>query len=295
MGVVYVSNLESCPVPGETSGTESRKTTLVGNLGQRVGLVHELGKLARSEERIDNGRQGLGVDQVDRVELLAVADVHPFADGSCHPGKTYSADTPVAEVVNIVDSSLGVDQRDEILDDLDDVVVREDPDLGICAESKLLVEAESSDYAKVVPLLGEEELVYDIPCSGLIRRFRITELFVKVVDSRTCLIEEDSLPIKNLGVWIDIFPLDNLPEEEKQTPTMIHVEGYLQELDDPHGLIAQHTFEDRIKIYLPMCVTSDPKDSTAAYVILFTGLGLGLYSTVSLFFAFRKAEKEKNS
>ena len=87
----------------------------------------------------------------------------------------------------------------------------------------------------------------------------------------------------------------NLPEEQKQASTMIHVEGYLQEIDDPHGIIAQHTFEDKIEIYMPMCVTSDPKDSTVAYVILFSGLGLGLYSSASLFFAFRKAEKEKNA
>ena len=50
MGVVNVSYLESSPVPGETSGAESGKTPLMGDLGQRVGLVHELTQLAGAEE-----------------------------------------------------------------------------------------------------------------------------------------------------------------------------------------------------------------------------------------------------
>lgn len=85
-----------------------------------------------------------------------------------------------------------------------------------------------------------------------------------------------------------------IPDDQRGT-VMVHVDGYLKEIDNPHGIIAQHTFEDRIEIYLPMCVTSDPKDSTVAYVILFAGLGLGLYSSISLFFACRKADKLKAS
>ena len=86
-------------------------------------------------------------------------------------------------MVDIVDSSLGVDELDEILDDLDNVVVGQHPDLGICGEAEFLVQAEPSDNAQIIPLLGEEELVDDIPGSRLIRRFRVAELFVDIVDS----------------------------------------------------------------------------------------------------------------
>lgn len=49
--------------------------------------------------------------------------------------------------------------------------------------------------------------------------FRIDEAypypFAKVSDLRTCLIEETEEPAK-LGVYIDIFPIDGLPEDPKQ-------------------------------------------------------------------------------
>ena len=106
------SDFESGPVPGETSGAEGGKTPLVGDLGERVGLVHELGELARAEEGVDHGRESLRVDELYRAELLVVADVHPLADGTCDTAQTYAelvcqllaygADTTVAEVVDIV-------------------------------------------------------------------------------------------------------------------------------------------------------------------------------------------------
>ncbi len=85
MGIVDVPDFEACPVPGKSSRTEGRKTTLVGDFRKRVGLVHELGQLARSEERIDDRSESLGIDKVNWAELLAVANVHLLPDGPCHP------------------------------------------------------------------------------------------------------------------------------------------------------------------------------------------------------------------
>ena len=39
-------------------------------------------------------------------------------------------------------------------------------------------------------------------------------LFTKVIDSRTVLIERGLAPKTELGIYVDIFPLDFLPEEE---------------------------------------------------------------------------------
>ena len=80
VGVVYVSHLETCAFTGKTAGTKSRHTALVGDLSQRVGLVHELRKRIRTEEGIDHSRDSLGVDQVDRSEHLVITDVHLFTD-----------------------------------------------------------------------------------------------------------------------------------------------------------------------------------------------------------------------
>ena len=42
--VVDVADLESGAVTGETAGAEGGETALVGQLGERVSLVHELGE-----------------------------------------------------------------------------------------------------------------------------------------------------------------------------------------------------------------------------------------------------------
>ena len=61
----------------------------MGNLGQRVGLVHELGQSVGAEEGVDHARDGLGVDQVDGSELLGVTHVHALTDGAAHTCQTY--------------------------------------------------------------------------------------------------------------------------------------------------------------------------------------------------------------
>ena len=119
VGVVHVTHLESCAVAGKTTGAECGETPLVGDLCQRVGLVHELAQLAGAEERVDHGRETPRIDEVGGSELLAVADVHPFANGTGHPveayaelvGKllAYSADATVAQVVDVIHSGLTVD------------------------------------------------------------------------------------------------------------------------------------------------------------------------------------------
>ena len=50
MGRMDVANLKSSTVTGETPRPESRQTTLVRQLGQRIDLVHELTQLAATEE-----------------------------------------------------------------------------------------------------------------------------------------------------------------------------------------------------------------------------------------------------
>ncbi len=42
MGVMHVANLEPGTLTRKTARAKSRKTTLVGYFGKRVGLVHEL-------------------------------------------------------------------------------------------------------------------------------------------------------------------------------------------------------------------------------------------------------------
>lgn len=40
--------------------------------------------------------------------------------------------------------------------------------------------------------------------------------FAKIIDSRTCLFENGNPPIQRLGVYVDVFPLFYVPEDEKE-------------------------------------------------------------------------------
>ncbi|MPM32006.1 hypothetical protein SDC9_78564 [bioreactor metagenome] len=153
----------------------------MGHLGQRIGLVHELGQLACSEKRVDYRRQGFGVYKVDRGEYLIVPYIHPFPDGSCHTGQTdtelvgqlfaNSPDPSVAQVVDIVNNSFGVYQLDQVTDNFNNVLFCQYPGLIGNVEVELMVEPVPSNLAKVVSFIGEEQFVYDIPCRSFVRWF----------------------------------------------------------------------------------------------------------------------------
>ena len=190
MRVVYVSYFETCPVARQTARTEGRQTALVRHFGQRVYLVHELRELVRAEERVDDARERLGVDEVYRGEDFVVAHVHPFADGTRHPDEAHRelvgellSDGPyaaVAQVVDVVHVGFRVDERDEVFDNGYHVLFRQHPDLRVDVEFKLLVYPETAHFAQVVAFVGEEELVDDIPCRRLVGWFGIAQLSVYV-------------------------------------------------------------------------------------------------------------------
>ena len=183
--VVHVADLETGTVAGKTARTQGGETAFVRHLGQRVGLVHELGQLAGGEEAVDHAGEGLGIDQVHRREDFVVAHVHPFADGAGHAGQAHAelvgelfadrTDTAVAQVVDVIDRRLRVDELDQVADDLDDVFLRQDADVRVGGKVEFPVEAETAHLAQVISLVGEEELVDDVAGRRLIRRFRVAQ------------------------------------------------------------------------------------------------------------------------
>ena len=82
--VVHVADLEAGAVAGEAAGSEGGEPPLVGQLGQRVRLVHELGELAGPEEALDHRRDGAGVDEVVDRDRLRLLQRHPLPDDPRH-------------------------------------------------------------------------------------------------------------------------------------------------------------------------------------------------------------------
>ena len=189
MGVVHITHLKACALAAQSTWTQRGDATLVRHLTQRVGLVHELRQLVRSEEAVDHGAQRLGVDQVGRGEDFVVAHVHALTDGPRHPGQahtklrvqllTHRANATVAEVVDVVHVRVAVHQVQQGLDDADDVVLGQGASL-LSLNAQLAVDAESSHFTQIVALLREEQLVDHTTRSLQIWWLRIPQLTVDV-------------------------------------------------------------------------------------------------------------------
>ena len=83
-------------------------------------------------------------------------------------------------MVDIIDIGFGVEELDEVLDDLDHVLLGEDTDIHVGLETELLVETVASDITKVVTLIGEEELLDGISCGSLVGWLGVAELTIYV-------------------------------------------------------------------------------------------------------------------
>ena len=168
VGRVHVPDLEPRPLARQPARPEGRQPPLVGNLRQRVGLVHELRQLGRSEELPYRGHHRLRVDEVVRHgggHLLV--DGHLLLDGPLHPHQTdpelvleQFADrphAPVAEVVDVVDVRRVPAQRQQIPDHLVEIVRLQDPFVERRIEAELRVQLQAPHPREVVLLRVEEQ------------------------------------------------------------------------------------------------------------------------------------------
>ena len=132
MGVVDVADFESGSVSGQTAGAQGGQSSLVGQLGQRIRLVHELRQLGRTEELLDGSRHGTDVHQGLGRRRFDVLDGHSFLDDSLHSGEADAelvlqqfadgAQSSVAQVVDVVGRADAVGQSEQVGDGRDDVV-----------------------------------------------------------------------------------------------------------------------------------------------------------------------------
>ena len=209
--------------------------------GERVGLVHELRQLRGPEELLQGRHDRPDVDDRlgrDRVgvlgrEALAHDPLHPVEpDPECLLDQL--ADRPqaaVAEVLVLVEVVLNglarhrhrlgrvvldllvlreaeeARQRDQLADELDDVVVREDARLLVDRKPQALVQLVAADLGEVVALRVEEQRVQQV--LRRVERRRLTRaLLLEQLDQRPLL------RLRVLGVGLDRVPdVDGVVEE----------------------------------------------------------------------------------
>ncbi len=179
MGRVDVADLEAGALAGEAARPERRDAALVGHLGQRVGLVHELRQLRRAEELAHRGHRRLGVDQVVGHDGRHVDRAHPLLHRALHAEQSDPilvleqladrAHPAVAEIVDIVDLALAVLEVDEGLDHGDDVLLAKGRHRVLDLEVEAHVELDPADGREVVAL-GIEEQAAEQGLGGLAGR-----------------------------------------------------------------------------------------------------------------------------
>jgi hypothetical protein len=145
----------------------------VGELAERVGLVHKLRELAGAKELADGGHHGTDVDEIDRSDVFGLADAHALTDDAFHATEadtqflldelTHGLDATVAQVVDVVRILQAVVEADEVIDQGDEVSLGDDAHGERHVQAEALVELVAADALQVVAPgvkdLGDEEFL----------------------------------------------------------------------------------------------------------------------------------------
>ena len=117
---MHVAHLEAGAIAREAAWPKGRQTALVGQLGERIGLIHELRELGAPEEIADHGGERLRIDQLLRRHALDVhvEQGHALLDQALGAGEAHAAlvgeqlahgaDAAGAEVIDIIEHALAL-------------------------------------------------------------------------------------------------------------------------------------------------------------------------------------------
>ena len=138
MRIMHVTYFETGPVPGQTARSQCRHTAFMGYLSQRIRLVHKLRQSICSEERINDRRKNLRINQVYRSKHFIIPHIHTFPYRTGHSGQSdaelivqlfpYSTYAPITQVVDIIHICPCIQQFDQVFDNFDNILFRQYPD-----------------------------------------------------------------------------------------------------------------------------------------------------------------------
>ena len=166
---MHVAHLEAGALAGQTARPQRREAALVGDLGERVGLIHELRQLRGAEELAHRRRRRLGVDEVVRHHGVDLDRAHALADRALHAQQADAvlvlhqladrAHPAVAEMVDVVDLAAAVLEVDEHLEDREDVLLAQRAHRVVGVEAEARVHLDPADRRQIVALAVEEQAV----------------------------------------------------------------------------------------------------------------------------------------
>src|SRR5437660_3961845 len=166
---MHVTHFESRAIARQSARAERRQTTFMGQLRQRIGLIHELRKLRTPEEIADDRAQRLRVDQLLRRHPIDV-DVeqrHALFDQTLGARETDAAlvgeqftdraHATAPEMIDVVERALAAAEIDQILDRGDEIFVRQNALAKIDVDPKFLVDLVTDNPAEIIFFWIEKE------------------------------------------------------------------------------------------------------------------------------------------
>ena len=181
-GVVRVVNVADCRrnvgttagtglVSCKTTGSQSRKTTLMRQTSKWVCLVHELRKLRRTEELLDCSNNWTDVDQRLWSDVVCVLRCHALTNNALHAAHTNAelildqlangTDAAVAKVVNVIKvlRLITCVNSKKILKSCNNILFGKNTYVCRNLFLKLLVNLVTTNTSKVITLLVEEKAI----------------------------------------------------------------------------------------------------------------------------------------
>ncbi len=165
---MYVANLEPGALTCQTSRPKSRYTTLVGDLGQRIVLIHELRQLTGSKKLLDGRSDGFGIDHILRHQAFRIRHTKPlfncaFNPYESHPESVFShfsyrPDTPISEVINVVNGTEAVTDRYQSLEHVNDVINAQHRVAFRVSATQPAIELHSANRRKIIALCRKEQI-----------------------------------------------------------------------------------------------------------------------------------------
>ena len=172
MGRVNVAHFKPRSFASQPARSERGKAPLVGDLGKRIGLVHELRQLARAEELFKRRGNRLVVDQLLGHQRLDVLQAHLFLDRPLHAHQADAemvldeladgAHAPVAQMVNVVDGAVAVFELYEITDHFQNIFLAQRSLLQRDVELEPVIQLEPADFGEIVAIGIEKEVIEKI-------------------------------------------------------------------------------------------------------------------------------------
>ena len=169
VGGMHIAHLETRPLARQTARPKRRQAPLMRDLGQGIGLIHELAELRRAEEFAHRRRRRFGVDQVMRHDAVDFDRAHALPNRPLHAQQADMilvfqelADRThptIAQMVDIVDIAASVLEIDQGLDHGQNVFLAQDTNFVTGIEVEAGIELDPSHRRQIIAVrVGEQPL-----------------------------------------------------------------------------------------------------------------------------------------